>query len=126
MIDESILRRQLATTKTVFDWMKSFEDEVRTSVEEIKKRTNNVMFINMTSMDDFKQSVAEFKRQHPDANIQATGFVFSTKEPEKNDEITYPEVKTADIQEVEMKAKATKKAKPKVAKKSKTAKKRQK
>jgi len=113
---EEVMRKQLATTKTIFDWMKSWDDEIRARVEEIKKQATNVMYIDMTNMEKFKESVENFKLQHPNANIQATGFVFSTKEPEKNTEFTYPQAKAEDIKEDKMTSKP--KSKAKVAKKS--------
>jgi len=114
--NESEMRKQLATTKTIFDWIKSWDDEIRARVEEIKKRATNVMYIDMSNMDNFKKSIEDFQKQNPNANIQATGFVFSTKEPEKNTEFTYPQAIAEDIKEDKMTSKP--KSKAKVAKKS--------
>jgi len=124
MINESKLRNQLATTRTIFDWMKSFDDEIKAQVEAIKRETINVMYFDMTSMENFKKSVEAFKEQHPNANIQATGFVFSTKKPELNQSYTYPEILSEDKEITKeipkmARAKTTKKSKPKTTKKSK-------
>ena len=120
MIDESILRKQLATTRTIFDWMQSFSDEIKLQVEAINKEITNVMYIDMTNMERFKKSVESFKMQHPEANIQATGFIFSTKEPEENENYSYPEIiKDKNKEEIMKATKTAKKSKPKTTKKSK-------
>jgi len=124
MINESVLRKQLATTKSIFDWMKSYEDEVRANIESMKNEIKNVMYIDVTNMENFKKSVEAFKEQHPDTKIQATGFIISSKKPELNQSYTYPETLSKDKEITKeipkmARAKTTKKSKPKTTKKSK-------
>jgi hypothetical protein len=124
MINESVLRKQLATTKTIFDWMKSWEDEIQSQVDALREEASNVMYIDMTNMESFKKSVEAFKEQHPNSDIKATGFLFSLRKPELNQSYTYPETISKDKEITKeipkmAKAKTTKKSKPKTTKKSK-------
>lgn len=121
MIDEKVLRKQLVPVNPIADWILSFDEEIRERVNTIKKNITDVMYIDMSNIDNFKKSIEDFKKQNPNANIQATGFVISTKSPEQNTEFKYPEANAKDITKTEDIMKS--KAKPKsTAKKSKTTK----
>lgn len=122
------LRKQLAKPGLI-PWMRSYFDELEANMKTIEDRIHNVSFINISSIDDFKKSIAEFEKSNPNAKVYATAFVYNSKNEPKVQEFEHKtEVETLPVVEIkekeEMKAKTAKKAKPKVAKK--TAKKKQK
>jgi tetrahydromethanopterin S-methyltransferase subunit A len=119
MIDERKLRAQLAPTDVV-GWVKSYFEDIEKKFRMWEPQVQNVIHINMQDIDSFKKSVEDFKKVNPNANIQATAFVFSTKNPELNQEYKSEDtIKQAE----EMKTMAAKKQPKKVLKKSKKQKK---
>jgi tetrahydromethanopterin S-methyltransferase subunit A len=56
------------------DYFKKFHD----NIEDLKH-------IRTMDLEEFKHSIENFVEKYPDAKIKATGFIFSSKNPEKNE-----------------------------------------
>jgi hypothetical protein len=129
VINESELRKQLAKPGLI-PWMRSYFEEIESTMKSVEERIHNVSFINIADIDTFKKHIAEFEQSNPNAKVYATAFVYNSKnEPkvqifEHKTEVGSLPVVEEIKEKKEMKAKTAKKAKPKTTKK--TAKRKQK
>ena len=112
MIDEIILRRQLAKPG-LLPWMESYFDTLREHFTMVEDKVHNMSFIDVSSMEDFKKSIERFQKENPDAKVYATAFVFdSQNEPKIKEEcICCPTPCSKPEQEIEPKPKKKSKRK---------------
>jgi hypothetical protein len=81
MIKENKLREQLA--QGIVPWMDSYFNILRKHMEEVQNKLDNVNFICISSIEDFKKSIEKFEKEHPGVQIHATGFVYNSKNEPK-------------------------------------------
>ena len=68
---------------SIFEFMKESIEEMEKWVKDMEDKLD-VFHIRLTDLDSFEKSIEEFAEKHPDHEIEATGFVFSSKKPVKS------------------------------------------
>jgi hypothetical protein len=80
-MEEKKLREQLASG--VIPWMDSYFNILRKHMEQVQSKLDNVNFMCVSNLEDFKKSIAKFEKEHPGMQIYATGFVYNSKNEPK-------------------------------------------
>lgn len=71
---------------------------MRECMEPIEKEIDRLMnwdihHIRFGDIESFKKDIEKYSEEHPDAKVMATGFMFSSDEPEKIKEYKYKKEK---------------------------------
>ena len=82
------LRKKLGSSNVV-DWMRECMEPIEKQIARLRKRGDSLFHIEFMDIDDFKVSVERYAKDHPNAEIQATGFMFSSKEPNRTKKYKY-------------------------------------
>lgn len=90
MIDEIVLRRQLVKPGLI-PWMESYMDDMLKHFEMVENMIADISFLNVSNVEDFKKSIESYQKQHPNAQVYATAFVFNSKEGPKEECISCPD-----------------------------------
>lgn len=88
MMDELDLRKQLGSIEP-FKFMKDAISEMERRWKTMINSMANFSHIRLTNIDDFKKSIEQYAEKHPNAEIKATGFVFSSEDDTKSEEYEY-------------------------------------
>ena len=70
----------------LIDWSKFGSSEpfkfMKEAIEEMRNRyagLHSVIHIDATNLERFEERVREYAEKHPEEDVKATGFIFSTK-----------------------------------------------
>jgi len=82
---------ELLGSSEPFKWLSEcfeiLDDEFKDLWKGIGK--SNMIHFRTNNIDDFKKEIEQYAKENPDSKIYASGFVLSTKDPEKNKEFKY-------------------------------------
>jgi hypothetical protein len=96
-MSEEIVPKKL----TLFELMDRVFIAERQRMEQVREQLNKSVFnmydlqlnpvIKMENMEDFQNSIEEFKKANPNAKISARAYTFNSEKPEENQVFEYNE-----------------------------------
>ena len=73
----------------LISWMRESMKIMEQEFKSIYEKGTNVFHINTMDLESFKKSIEQYAKDNPNADIKASGFMISTKEPSKSEEYEY-------------------------------------